>query len=46
VTKSGGWRTSGALSCPSKPMVDKPVSERASRKSLLAVYLRGEKPRN
>ena len=26
ATKSGGWRTSGELSCQSRPMVDKPMS--------------------
>ena len=26
ATKSGGWRSSGRLSCQSKPLVDEPVS--------------------
>jgi hypothetical protein len=34
ATKSDGWRTSGALSCQSKPMVDEPVSASAPLASL------------
>ena len=34
ATKSGGWRSSGTLSCQSKPMVDEPVFVRASLASL------------
>jgi hypothetical protein len=33
-TKSGGWRSSGALSCSSKAVVDEPISVRASLASL------------
>ena len=34
ATKRGGWRSSGTLSCQSKPVVDEPVSVRASLASL------------
>jgi hypothetical protein len=34
ATKSGGWRSPGTPSCQSKPMVDRPVSARASLASL------------
>jgi hypothetical protein len=34
ATKSGGWRSSGTLSCQSKPMVDEPVCAKAAFASL------------
>ena len=47
ATKSGGWRSSGALSCQSKPMVDEPVSASAARrKSLHADDLQAERQNN
>ena len=47
ATKSGGWRSSGTLSCQSKPMVDEPVSARAALASLstpTTCKLRGRTP--
>jgi len=37
ATKSGGWRSSGRLSCQSKPMVDEPVSGKAAFASLFTL---------